>query len=151
NARLFFAAAKLLLRGNEGLSRELRWGSHDFGRWLRELRRVSRVSGRTLRDLGRLADALTTLKILPPSLGVKGLLHYTPYSIGEPGPRGMPSSIHTTSMSVHPTRKYSEYGSMVETIVPIPTFLSYFCANAIITAKYVINGVMILVLESATR
>src|SRR5699024_12322443 len=48
-------------------------------------------------------------------------------------------------------KKMIEYGSITEINVPIPIFLSYFCANAIMSAKYVMSGVMMFVVESAIR
>ena len=40
---------------------------------------------------------------------------------------------------------------MTEINVPMPIFLSYFWAKAMMIAKYVINGVMMFVDESAMR
>ena len=54
-------------------------------------------------------------------------------------------------MSAHVTKKKMEYGSMTEISVPIPMFLSYCWAKAMMIAKYVISGVMMFVDESATR
>ena len=64
------------------------------------------------------------------------------------GPRGKPNIIHTINNNDHPINKATEYGSIVDIIVPIPDFLSYFSANETIKAKYVISGDIIFVVES---
>lgn len=71
--------------------------------------------------------------------------------MGAFGPSGMPSSIQTISIMLQVTRKKIEYGNITEINVPMPMFLSYFCANAMMIAKYVMSGVMMFVDESATR
>ena len=68
--------------------------------------------------------------------------------IRAPGPNGNPVIIHIASKSIHPIKNIAEYGTIVEIIVPIPAFLSYFCANTTIIAKYAISGDIILVVES---
>lgn len=52
-----------------------------------------------------------------------------------PGPRGSPAAIHRISSSDHPIRKQIQYGSMVDTSVPIPELSSYFFANTTTMAK----------------
>ena len=52
-----------------------------------------------------------------------------------PGPRGSPAPIHRMSSSDQPIRKQMQYGSMVDTSVPIPELSSYFLANTTTMAK----------------
>lgn len=63
----------------------------------------------------------------------------------------MPRSIQTMRVKLQNSKKNIEYGNMTEMSVPIPIFLSYFCANAMMIAKYVMSGEMMFVDESATR
>src|SRR5699024_8366455 len=65
------------------------------------------------------------------------------------GPNGIPRIIQTIRNIDHVIKKNIEYDNIIEINVPIPISFTYLFANAIITAKYVINGVMIFVLESA--
>ena len=66
-------------------------------------------------------------------------------------PIGAPINNQITKKIDQQTKNVKEYGSIVAVNVPIPAFLSYFCANTMITAKYVISGVMRFVLESPIR
>lgn len=52
-----------------------------------------------------------------------------------PGPRGSPAPIHRMSSSDQPIRKQMQYGSMVDTSVPIPELSSYFLAKTTTMAK----------------
>src|SRR5699024_4386469 len=71
------------------------------------------------------------------------------YIIGAFGTSGKPRSIQPIKNIDHVIKKKIEYGNIIEINVPTPISFTYLFANAIITAKYVINGVMIFVLESA--
>ena len=71
------------------------------------------------------------------------------YTIGAFGPSGKPRSIQPIKNIDHVIKKNIEYGNIIEINVPTPISFTYLFANAIITAKYVINGVMMFVLESA--
>ena len=45
-----------------------------------------------------------------------------------PGPSGRLKAIHTMTCAIQTMRKAMEYGSVMEMMVPIPVFFSYFCA-----------------------
>ena len=45
-----------------------------------------------------------------------------------PGPNGRLKTIHTMTCTIQTMRKAMEYGSVMEMMVPIPVFFSYFCA-----------------------
>jgi hypothetical protein len=63
--------------------------------------------------------------------------HFPVYgrNIGPSGPKGSPINIQITKSRDQPINSKNEYGTIVEIIVPMPYFSSYFWANVTISAK----------------
>src|SRR5262245_45953023 len=68
-----------------------------------------------------------------------------------PTPSGRPSHQYASNNSLQPTRNDSEYGSISDTSVPIPVFLTYRWQYTTISGKYAISGVIGSVTESPMR